>query len=134
MYSDNKNQSFKVAYGVRYATSLNYGLLFRDEAPKKTQEFNIKSENEFSIYDFNNATFFERQIDSEDEINFNIAWRQNSILSENNNPITLVPNNESFKQLLNRGRNLTVFSLLISLTLTLGLLYIFNHFGIKSMA
>jgi len=131
MYSDTANHTFKVAYGVKYATSLNYGLLFRDEAPQKTQEFNIKSEKEFSNYDFYNAIFFERQIDSEDEVNFNAAWRQNSILNESNNPIVLVPKNESFGRLQSRGRNMTVFSILISLSITIGLLYIFNHFRTK---
>jgi len=131
MYTDTVSHTFKVAYGVKYATSLNYGLLFRDEAPQKIQEFNVKSEKEFSNYDFYNATFFEREMDSEDEANFSAAWRENTILNESNNPIVLVPKNESFSSFLRRGRNITVFSILISLAITLALLYIINRFRIK---
>jgi hypothetical protein len=131
LYSDTSNQVFKVAYGVKYATSINYGLLFRDEAPQKTEEFNIKSDKEFSNYDFYNSTLFERLMDSEDEVNFNAAWRQNNKLMESNNPIILVPKNESFGSLLSSGRNMTILSILISLTITIGLLFVFNHYRTK---
>lgn len=131
LYSDTSNQLFRVAYGIKYATSINYGLLFRNEAPQKTEEFNIKSKNEFSNYAFYNTAFFERQMDSEDEVNFNLAWRQNNKLMESNNPIILVPKNESFGSLLSRGRNMTFFSIIISLTIILGLLFVFNHFRMK---
>lgn len=131
LYSDSSKNVFKVAYGIKYATSINYGLLFRDEAPQKTEEFNIKSEKEFADFDFYNTTFFERQMDSEDEVNFNSAWRQNAKLMASNTPIILVPKNESFGSLLSRGRNMTIFSILISLTITIGLLFIFNHYQAK---
>ncbi|HQX96375.1 MAG: hypothetical protein KA968_07420 [Chitinophagaceae bacterium] len=131
MYSDTVNQAFKVAYGVKYTASLNYGLLVRDEAKQKTREFNIESANEFSNYDFYNITFFERQMNSEDEVNFHAAWRNNNILKDSNDPIVLVPKNESFVKMLSRGRKVTIFSIIISLTLTIGLLYIFNHYRMK---
>jgi rhomboid protease GluP len=69
LYSDSLNQKFKVAYGIKYATSINYGMLFRDKAPRKTKEFDIESEEDFSAHDFYNVAFFELQMDSEDNFN-----------------------------------------------------------------
>lgn len=128
MYSDSVNKFSKIAYGIIYSTSLNHGLLFRDEQPDKIRKFNAESEHKFSTFDFNSVIFFEKQLDSEDEKNFAASWQNNSFLSKLETPTVLVGKNETFSDLLRKGRKMTLYSIFISLTITICLLMIFNHY------
>ncbi len=128
LYSDEGHQATNVAYGIKFSTSLNNGLFFKDQQPKKIWEFNIKSASEFTFYDLDSVIYFERQIDSEDAYNFANAWRQNKLFDNTQTPIILVPSKEPFCKLLKRGKGMMAYSLLISLTITLTLLYILDYY------
>jgi hypothetical protein len=128
LYLDEKRQSTKIAYGIKFSTSLNNGLFFREVQSKKIWEFNIKSGSEFTYYDLDSVTYFEKQMDSEDANNFAKAWRQNNLLDNLQTPSILVPSKESFGILISKGRNMTIYSLLISLTITIILLLVFDSY------
>lgn len=128
MYSDDERQSTGIAYGIRFSTSLNHGLLFRKDQPKKLGEFNIKSASEFTFYHLDSVQYFEKQIDSEEANNFAKAWSQNNLLDPKAKPIVLVGTNETFKKHLERGRNMSIYSILISLTVAICLLWIIEYY------
>ena len=122
MFGSNTDTISQIAYGLRFSTSLNHGLLFRDEQPEKIEAFNTKTEEEFSNYDLYKVAFFEKQMDSEDAEHFATAWKQNT------EPVVLVGKKETLQQLLKRERRMTIYSVVICLTVAIGLLYIFEYF------
>lgn len=128
VFGSNTNSISKVAYGLKFSTSLNHGLLFRDEQPEKIQAFNKKTAKEFSNYDLYNLTFFEKQMDSEDAKHFAIAWKQNNLLDQSTEPVVLVGKKETLQQMLKRERDMTVYSIVICLTIAISLLYIFDYY------
>jgi rhomboid protease GluP len=128
IYSDEKRHPTNVAYGIKFSTSLNHGLLFRKQEPKKIWEFNIHAASEFTFYDLDSVTYFSKQIDSKDAYNFAEAWRENKLLDNTHTPVVLVPSKEPFSKLLQRGKNLTIYFVLISLTVAIGLLLIFDFY------
>lgn len=121
----------KIAYGLKFSTSLNHGLLFRDGNPQKIQEFNKKAEEDFLNYDLYDLVFFEKQMDSEDAGRFASAWEQNKLLDPNSEPVVLVGKTETLRQLLKRERDLAIYSVVISLAIVLGLLWVFEYFRKK---
>ncbi len=132
IYSNENLQPTDVACGIKFSTSLNHGLLFRKQEPKKIWEFNIHAASEFSFYHFDSITYFSKQIDSKDAYNFAKAWKQNKHLASSQTPVVLVPSKEPFSSLIQRNKILAIYSLIISLTVAIGLLYFFN-FKYKSM-
>lgn len=128
MYGSNRDTISKVAYGLIYSVSLNHGLLYRDEQPKKIEEFNTKTAEEFSNHNLYQVTFFEKQMDTEQAEHFALAWKQNNMLDQNTEPIVLVPKEETLQQLLKRERGIAVYSVVICVTVAIGLLYIFEYF------
>lgn len=128
IYSDEKRHPANVAYGIKFSTSLNHGLFFRKQEAKKIWEFNIHAASEFTFYDLNSVAYFTKQTDSEDAYNFAEAWRQNKLLDNTHTPVVLVPSKEPFSKLLQRGKNMTIYSVLISLTVAIGLLVIFDFY------
>lgn len=126
LYSDSSNPDFKLAYGLKFATSISYGLFSRDEAPEKIEKFNRKTAEEFAGYEFYNVQFFERPVNSDDNENLDEAWRQNQTLKKIENPIVLLQHSESFGRFIQTHRNTAIFSVLISLTATIGLLFVFR--------
>lgn len=111
MFGSSTDTISKVAYGLRFSTSLNHGLLFRNEQPEKIKTFNTKTAEELSNYDIYKLTFFERQMDSEDAQHFATAWKQNNLLDQNTEPVVLVGQKETLQQLLKRERNMTIYLL-----------------------
>lgn len=128
MFGSNTDTISQIAYGLRFSTSINHGLLFRDEQPEKIEAFNTKTSEEFSNYDLYKVIFFEKQMDSEDAEHFATAWKQNNLLDQNAEPVVLVGKNETLQQLLKRERDMTIYSVVICLTVAIGLLYIFEYF------
>lgn len=128
LYCDEERQATDVAYGIKFSTSLNHGLLYRDEQPRRIWEFNIKSASEFTFYDLDSVTYFEKQVDSEDANNFADAWEQNALLNQYVTPVVLVAKTETLQQSLKRGRNMAVYSALICLTVGIGLLLMHEYF------
>jgi hypothetical protein len=128
MFGSNNDSISRVAYGLKFSTSLNHGLLFRDKQPEKIEAFNAKTAEEFSNYDLYKVTFFEKQMLSEDAEHFAVAWSGNNLLDSETEPVVLVGKKETLQQLLERKRNMTIYSVIICLTVAVGLLYIFEYF------
>lgn len=128
LYCDSEREDTDVAYGLKFSTSLNHGLLFRDEQPKKIWEFNIKSASEFTFYDLDSVTYFEKQVDSEDATNYAAAWKENDLLNKAINPVVLVAKTETFQQSLKRERNIAFYSTLICLIVGVGVLLLHEYF------
>lgn len=126
---NNVNGVSKIGYGIKFSTSLNHGLLFRDNQPQKIQEFNKKTAEEFSNYDLYAITFFEKQMASEDATQFAYAWKQNDWLDSTAVPVVLVAKKETFKQMMKKERSTAVYAVIISLVVTLGLFSLFEFFS-----
>lgn len=125
MYSDSVRMNYSVAYALRFDTTINYGLLVRDAAPARAKAFFESTFQRFTERNYYNVSFFEKAFDSDHANELMKAWRRNPYLKLRNEPIILVANSEPFAARLHRGMNLTVYSLLICLAVTLGLLYLF---------
>ena len=126
--SDNVSGPCKIAYGIKFSESLNHGYLFRKNQPQKIDEFNKKSEERFLKLDLYDVSFFEKQMNSEEAQQFAKAWQKNDLLVKDTDPIVLVNKIETYQQLLKRERTTTIYSTLISITIMLFILFIFNFY------
>lgn len=131
MEKENEDIS-RIGYGAKFSTSMSNSFLYKKEQPEKIRRFYITSREGYNNYDFYHVDYFEKLRNSDDAKYFLEAVDNNPSFNHSVTDLVLVKRSGSLKELYNKGRNMFVYSTLISLTLGLGCLFLVNRSQMKA--
>jgi hypothetical protein len=138
MYDDtiakNSRTVTSIGYGVRFTTSMHNGFFSKKEQEPKIEDFNEKSAKEYDDYDFYNADYFEKILNTDDAIYFTEAADHNSSFDHSRKPTIFVGKSGTMADLYENGKNMFIYSTLISLGIGLLLMYLVDVFNDRSPA
>lgn len=138
MYDDtiamNSDTLTSIGYGVRFSTSMHNGFFDKKEQEPKIQEFNKTSAKEYEQYNFYHADYFEKISNTDDATYFTEAAERNRNFDHNRKPTILVSKNGTIADLYENGKNMFIYSTIISLGIGLTVLFLVNMFNDRSPA
>jgi hypothetical protein len=138
MYDDtiamNSDTLTSIGYGVRFSTSMHNGFFDKKEQEPKIQEFNKTSAKEYEQYNFYHADYFEKISNTDDATYFTEAAERNRNFDHNRKPTILVSKSGTIADLYEKGKNMFIYSTLISLGIGLTALFLVNMFNDRSPA
>jgi hypothetical protein len=118
----------KVAYGTLFSTSIHNGVFDKDLQTPIIKKFNIQSDIDYSNYNFYNVDLFERVFNSDDAVNFNESWMNNSSYDKRIKPIVITKMNRTLDELNQNNWNMFVYTTVISYFTSIIFLFLFNLF------
>jgi hypothetical protein len=123
-----------IGYGVKFQTSMHNGFFSKKEQEPKIEEFNEESAKEYEEYDFYEADYFEKISNTDDATYFTEAADRNRYFDHNHKPTIFVSKNGTIGDLYENGKNMFIYSTLISLGIGLLSMYLVNVFNDRSPA
>jgi hypothetical protein len=118
----------KVAYGTLFSTSIHNGVFDKDLQTPIIKKFNIQSDIDYSNYNFYNVDLFERVFNSDDAVNSNESWMNNSSYDKRIKPIVITKMNRTLDELNQNNWNMFVYTTVISYFTSIIFLFLFNLF------
>jgi hypothetical protein len=129
MYTDSseRNKLSVVAFGIPFKTTMSNALLQRKFQAYRIKEFNEKCLMDIMSYDFYEADYFEKQLNTKDADYFKEAWSHNESIDKKATPTILIKKTGTIDRLYQEDQKMVVWSIGICGGLALLVLIIIQY-------